>query len=93
MDQGLKFHPFEKANTVAYTLEIQSTPHDLWDENHEQHEANYHVTHNFNNNMSTATVFLNIQKAFDTTWYSGLLYKLSELEFSTSLIKLIGSFL
>jgi retron-type reverse transcriptase len=40
-----------------------------------------------------APVFLDIEKAFDTTWHSGLLYKLSNLEFSKSLIKLIGSFL
>jgi hypothetical protein len=52
-----------------------------------------HVTLSFNNNMSTATVFLDIKKAFDTTWHPGLLYKLSELEFPTSLIKLISSFL
>jgi hypothetical protein len=38
--------------------------------------------------MSTAAVFLYIEKAFDTTWH-----KLSKLQFSTSLIKLIGSFL
>jgi hypothetical protein len=38
-------------------------------------------------------VFLNIEKAFDTIWHSGLLYKLSKLEFSISLIKLISSFL
>jgi hypothetical protein len=38
-------------------------------------------------------VFLDIEKAFDTTWQSGLPYKLSKLEFSTSLIKLTGSFL
>jgi hypothetical protein len=50
-----------------------------------------HVT-NFNN-MSTAVVFLGTEKAFDTTWQSGLLYKLSKLQFSTSLIKLIISFL
>jgi hypothetical protein len=43
--------------------------------------------------MSTAAAFLDIEKAFDTTWYPGLLYKLSELQFSTSLIKLIASFL
>jgi hypothetical protein len=36
-----------------------------------------HVTLNFNNNMSTAAIFLNIEKAFDTTWHIGLLYKLS----------------
>jgi hypothetical protein len=35
-----------------------------------------HVTLNFNNNMSTAAVFLDIEKAFDTTWHRGLLYKL-----------------
>jgi hypothetical protein len=52
-----------------------------------------HVTLNFNNNMSTAAVFLDIEKAFDTTWHPGLLYKLSELEFPTNLIKLISSFL
>jgi hypothetical protein len=43
--------------------------------------------------MSTAAVFLDIEKTFDTTWQPGLLYKLSKLQFSTSLIKLIGSFL
>jgi retron-type reverse transcriptase len=38
-----------------------------------------HVTLNFNNKMSTAAVFLDIEKAFDTTWHTGLLYKLSKL--------------
>jgi retron-type reverse transcriptase len=52
-----------------------------------------HVTLNLNNNMSTAAVFLDIEKAFDTTWHPGLLYKLSKLEFSINLIKLISSFL
>jgi hypothetical protein len=52
-----------------------------------------HITLNFNNKMSTAAVFLDIEKAFDTTWHSGLLFKLSKLEFSNSLIKLIWSFL
>jgi hypothetical protein len=52
-----------------------------------------HVTLNFNNNMSMAAVFLDIEKIFDTTRHSGLLYKLSKLEYSTSLIKLISSFL
>jgi hypothetical protein len=52
-----------------------------------------HVTLHFNNNMSTAAVFLDIEKAFDTTRQPGLLYKLSKLQFSISLIKLIGLFL
>jgi hypothetical protein len=36
---------------------------------------------------------LDIQKVFDTTHHSGILHKLSDLGFSTSLIKLIPSFL
>jgi hypothetical protein len=47
-----------------------------------------HVTLNFNNKLSMATMSLDIEKAFDTTWHSGLLCKFSKLEFSTSLIKL-----
>jgi hypothetical protein len=43
--------------------------------------------------MSTAAVFLEIEKAFDTTWHPGLLYKLSDLQFPISLSKLIASFL
>jgi hypothetical protein len=35
-----------------------------------------HVTLNLNNNMSMAVVFLDIEKAFDTTWRLGLLSKL-----------------
>jgi hypothetical protein len=42
--------------------------------------------------MSTAAVFLDIEKASDKTWHAGLLYKLSKLEFPISLIKLISSF-
>jgi hypothetical protein len=52
-----------------------------------------HVTLNFNNNLSTAVVFLDIEKAFHSTWHLGLIYKLSKLQFSTSFIKLISSFL
>jgi hypothetical protein len=43
--------------------------------------------------MSTAAVFLDSEKGSDTTWHPGLLYKLSELQFPISLIKLIASFL
>jgi hypothetical protein len=34
-----------------------------------------HVTLNFDNKMSKAAVFLDIEKAVDTTWHNGLLYK------------------
>jgi hypothetical protein len=36
--------------------------------------------------MSMAAVFLDIERAFDTTWHPGLLYKWSKMHFSTSLI-------
>jgi hypothetical protein len=52
-----------------------------------------HVTLNFNNKMSTAAVFLDIEKAFDTMWHTGLLHKLSKLNFLTRMTKLINSFL
>jgi hypothetical protein len=43
--------------------------------------------------MCTAAVFSDIKKDFDRTWHTDLLYKLLKLEFLTSLIKLISSFL
>jgi hypothetical protein len=52
-----------------------------------------HVTLNFNNKICTASVFLDIEKVFDTTWHPGLIYKLSKLEFLASFIKFISSFL
>jgi hypothetical protein len=52
-----------------------------------------HVTLNFDNKMSTAAIIFDIEKAFDTTWHTGLLYKLSKLVFWVNLIKLISSFL
>jgi len=56
-------------------------------------EENNHVTFNYNNNLSMAAGSLDIEKAFDATWHPGLLYKLSKFHFSSSLIKLISSFL
>jgi ethanolamine utilization protein EutQ (cupin superfamily) len=37
------------------------------------------VTLDFNNNMPTAAMFLDMRKAFDTSWHCGLIYKSSEL--------------
>jgi hypothetical protein len=51
------------------------------------------ITLNFNNNMSTAAVFLDIEKAFDTKWHNGLLYKLRKLKFPLYLLKHIKSYL
>jgi hypothetical protein len=43
--------------------------------------------------VTNSNLAVSSQKAFDTVWNPGLPYKLSEVEFSTSLIKLIASFL
>jgi hypothetical protein len=40
-----------------------------------------HLTLNFNNKMYKATVFLNIEKAFNNKWHPGFLYKLSNCSF------------
>jgi hypothetical protein len=52
-----------------------------------------HINLNFNNNMSTAAVFLDIEKAFHTTWHLGLLRKLSKLKVPVNLIRIIESHL
>jgi len=49
-----------------------------------------HATLYFDNTMSTAAVFLDIEKGFDTTWHPGLPYKLSKFHFSSSLINLLA---
>jgi hypothetical protein len=54
------------------------------------HEASGPCDPNFNTKMSTAAVFLDIEKGFDYTWKLCLLYKLYKLEYSTSVIKLIS---
>jgi hypothetical protein len=51
-----------------------------------------HVTLNFNN-TSTAAVFVDSEKAFDTTWHHGLLHKLLKLHFLANVIQVISSLL
>jgi hypothetical protein len=50
-----------------------------------------HITLDLKNTMSVAAVFF--EKAFDTTYHLALIYKLSTLKFSISLLKLISCFL
>jgi hypothetical protein len=42
--------------------------------------------------MSTAAVFLKIERDIDTTWHPGFLYKLHKLNILTNLIEFISSF-
>jgi hypothetical protein len=48
-----------------------------------------HRNPQFNRNLAAVSVFWNIDKAFDTTWHSGLLQKFSKLQFSFGAVKLI----
>lgn len=46
-----------------------------------------------NSKQSTIAVFLDIEKAFDTVWIKGLLYKLIKLKFPPFVIQLLQSYL
>jgi hypothetical protein len=51
-----------------------------------------HVTLNFNNNISTAAAFLDIEKAFDTTWHPGLLLSYINCNFRPISLRLSARF-
>lgn len=51
------------------------------------------ITYNFNLSRPTGAVFLDIEKAFDRVWHSGLIYKLKKFNYPQKLINLIRSYL
>lgn len=51
------------------------------------------IKRNKNRRYSTGVLFLDIEKAFDSIWHAGLIYKLYKMEFPLYLVKLIKSFL
>ncbi|GFY29226.1 RNA-directed DNA polymerase from mobile element jockey [Trichonephila clavipes] len=66
-----------------------------------RHLSTYHpllrltekITSGFQRGRSTGAVFLDIQKAFDRVWVSGLIYKLITNNFPPALIHLVNSYL
>ena len=49
------------------------------------------ITRNFGERILTAAVFLDVDKAFDTVWVEGLLYKLTVLNIPSYLVHIISS--
>ena len=55
--------------------------------------ALWRVSRNFDEKRLTGAVFLDVAKAFDTVWVAGHLYKLTNLNFPSYLVKVISSYL
>lgn len=51
------------------------------------------VADGFNRKMVTATVFLDISKAFDKVWHAGLVYKLATSSLPPRIVRLLASYL
>ena len=51
------------------------------------------ITKGFNNNAYTPAIFLDVAKAFDSVWHTGLIYKLIQSELPESITKMIVSYL
>ena len=51
------------------------------------------ISTGFNNQQSTVAIFLDIHKAYDSTWHQGLLYKLRTLQFSLPIQRILVSYL
>lgn len=51
------------------------------------------ISHNMVNRKSTGVVLLDVEKAFDSVWHNGLLYKLHKFNLPIYLEKIIKSFL
>jgi hypothetical protein len=51
------------------------------------------VNTNFDERRLTGAVFLDVDKAFDTVWVKGLLYKLAIVNFKSYLMKTLSSYL
>lgn len=52
-----------------------------------------YIQSGFNHFEHTVAVFLDVEKAYDSVWFSGLLYKLIQFDFPDTYIHIIASFL
>lgn len=51
------------------------------------------ICFDFNRDRTTGMVFLDVEKAFDSIWHDGLIFKMAQLNFPIHLLKIIQSFL
>lgn len=52
-----------------------------------------HIKNGFENKLSTVMVTLDIEKAFDSVWHRGLIYKMIQFNFPLYIIRTVKSFL
>lgn len=52
-----------------------------------------YIHHNKLNRLSTGAAFIDIEKAFDSIWHDGLIFKMNKLDFPVYIQKIIHSFL
>ena len=52
-----------------------------------------HVSKEYNNKKHTGVLFLDMEKAFDTVWHHGLIFKLINLNFPNYLVRLVYFYL
>lgn len=60
---------------------------------HQIKRVTQYVNHELVSKRSAAMVLLDVEKAFDTVWHDGLIFKLIKLKFPRFLIKIIQTFL
>lgn len=61
--------------------------------NHQVLRITEQITKGFNENRSTAAVFLDVAQAFDRVWHEGLLSKLMSIDLPVYLTRLVASYL
>jgi len=60
---------------------------------HQLNRLTEHISANYNMKKSTGLLLLDVEKAFDTVWHDGLLYKISKLKAPRYLLHIIKSYL
>lgn len=60
---------------------------------HQLNRLTEHISANFNRKKSTGFLMLDVEKAFDTVWHEGLVYKLDKYKTPHYLIQIIRSYL